>query len=33
MRSITDEVTVERFGEVVADFEAKKVALHPEQPK
>lgn len=29
--SITDDVTIERFKEVVADLEAKKLALHAEE--
>lgn len=31
MLSITDDVTIERFKEVVADLEAKKLALHAEE--
>ena len=31
MMSIGDEVTIERFKEVIADLEAKKLALHSEQ--
>ena len=30
MLSISDDVTIERFKEGVADLEAKKLALHPE---
>jgi hypothetical protein len=31
MMSIGDEVTIERFKEVIADLEAQKLALHTEQ--
>ena len=31
MLSITDDVTIEQFKEVVADLEAKKLALHAEE--
>jgi hypothetical protein len=30
-RSISDQLTVERAHEVIADLEAKKAALHPER--
>jgi hypothetical protein len=30
-QSISDQLTVERAQEVIADLEAKKVALHPER--